>query len=485
MPIGSDSYYQEMLDNAKNYNKRICIERRQRLPFLDSQTGVAQNHSGLCIPYRYRGPGRKFGQIYTYPSRRWKKKSSLMFNDYPLGKVKVPEVEVSEETPNISSLLSSNTSLFHSTSNPDITTSSTKLPSYPASNSNSNSNEADLSSQQTSIPVPMMTASAVVLEDNPAIVADWEVQSDNAELENEKRQTDSSDYEETYVKKRKKGKGSEKGKAAAKDPTFRGPKRGSGKGRGKKEKDLDGSQDKDKPYSCEFCSMKYKTRPGLSYHMNHSHNKAITTDEDPNTPSKTPTEAAYNKKAPPPQHTPQQQQQLQPPPTFPPPPPPPLPPQHQQPQLQQSSSSSSSFPSNSVYNTGLAMPTAGMGVKHGNKYCDFCLGDENENKKTGFKEEMVSCADCGRSGHPSCLQFSANMIISVKRYPWQCIECKSCGICGTSDNDDQLLFCDDCDRGYHMYCLKPPLSEPPEGSWSCHLCITEFYNGSKTNPLPN
>jgi len=28
---------------------------------------------------------------------------------------------------------------------------------------------------------------------------------------------------------------------------------------------------------------------------------------------------------------------------------------------------------------------------------------------------------------------------------------------------DQLLFCDDCDRGYHMYCLSPPLSEPPEG----------------------
>ena len=28
---------------------------------------------------------------------------------------------------------------------------------------------------------------------------------------------------------------------------------------------------------------------------------------------------------------------------------------------------------------------------------------------------------------------------------------------------DQLLFCDDCDRGYHMYCLKPPIKEPPEG----------------------
>ncbi len=32
------------------------------------------------------------------------------------------------------------------------------------------------------------------------------------------------------------------------------------------------------------------------------------------------------------------------------------------------------------------------------KYCDFCLGDEQENKKTGSREELVSCADCGRSG---------------------------------------------------------------------------------------
>merc|ERR1711936_52924 len=114
-----------------------------------------------------------------------------------------------------------------------------------------------------------------------------------------------------------------------------------------------------------------------------------------------------------------------------------------------------------------------------NNYCDFCLGDATENKKTMEPEVLVSCSDCGRSGHPTCLQFTDNMIVSVKKYPWQCIECKSCGLCGTSDNDDQLLFCDDCDRGYHMYCLKPPLTEPPEGSWSCHLCIEEFHGGKK------
>ena len=78
-------------------------------------------------------------------------------------------------------------------------------------------------------------------------------------------------------------------------------------------------------------------------------------------------------------------------------------------------------------------------------------------------------------GHPTCLQFTHNMIISVREYPWQCIECKCCTLCGTSENDDQLLFCDDCDRGYHMYCLVPPIKEPPEGSWSCKLCIERFH----------
>uniref|UniRef100_A0A8D8R2G2 Zinc finger protein ubi-d4 B n=1 Tax=Cacopsylla melanoneura TaxID=428564 RepID=A0A8D8R2G2_9HEMI len=107
-------------------------------------------------------------------------------------------------------------------------------------------------------------------------------------------------------------------------------------------------------------------------------------------------------------------------------------------------------------------------------YCDFCLGDTT-NKKSGQPEDLVSCSDCGRSGHPTCLQFTNNMKVSVKQYRWQCIECKCCSVCGTSDNDDQLLFCDDCDRGYHMYCLVPPIHTPPEGSWSCQLCIKEFH----------
>ena len=68
-------------------------------------------------------------------------------------------------------------------------------------------------------------------------------------------------------------------------------------------------------------------------------------------------------------------------------------------------------------------------------YCDFCLGDSDENKKSKAAEKLLSCTDCGRSAHPSCLQFTSNMLQSVSTYRWQCIECKSCGICGNSDND--------------------------------------------------
>lgn len=70
----NDPAYKELLENSVNYNTRLCIERRLRLPFLDSQTGVAQNHSQLFMSKRQRMPGLQQGQIYTYPRQRWRKK---------------------------------------------------------------------------------------------------------------------------------------------------------------------------------------------------------------------------------------------------------------------------------------------------------------------------------------------------------------------------------------------------------------------------
>lgn len=69
----NDSAYKEILENSENYNTRLCIERRLRMPFLDPQTGVAQTHCALFVKQKQRMPGFREGQLYTYPSTRWRK----------------------------------------------------------------------------------------------------------------------------------------------------------------------------------------------------------------------------------------------------------------------------------------------------------------------------------------------------------------------------------------------------------------------------
>ncbi|XP_040291038.1 histone acetyltransferase KAT6B isoform X1 [Bufo bufo] len=102
--------------------------------------------------------------------------------------------------------------------------------------------------------------------------------------------------------------------------------------------------------------------------------------------------------------------------------------------------------------------------------CSFCLGtkESNRDKKP---EELISCADCGSSGHPSCLKFCLELTSNVKALRWQCIECKTCSACRIQGkNADNMLFCDSCDRGFHMECCDPPLARMPKGMWICQVC---------------
>lgn len=51
-----------------------------------------------------------------------------------------------------------------------------------------------------------------------------------------------------------------------------------------------------------------------------------------------------------------------------------------------------------VYPQAASKSSANGAKVSANNYCDFCLGDAAENKKTKVAEELVSCSDCGRSG---------------------------------------------------------------------------------------
>jgi len=104
--------------------------------------------------------------------------------------------------------------------------------------------------------------------------------------------------------------------------------------------------------------------------------------------------------------------------------------------------------------------------------CSFCLGTRERNRDRK-PEEFISCKDCGNSTHPSCVKYGPELIARIKASPWQCLDCKSCGYCHKAAFSNSMLFCDACDKGFHMECLVPPLSALPEGRWICPVCVEE------------
>ena len=45
-----------------------------------------------------------------------------------------------------------------------------------------------------------------------------------------------------------------------------------------------------------------------------------------------------------------------------------------------------------------------------------------------------------------------------------------CATCRLGDDPSNLVLCDGCDGGYHMYCLRPKLVSIPRGEWHCPSC---------------
>lgn len=382
----NEAAYKEALENSSNYNMRLNIERRLRLPFIDTQTGVAQNHSSLFMDRRQRIPGLLPGQIYSYPRQRWRKKR----RQYLLMSARPFRADY---------LLNGSEGDIHNISqmeNPALQDTDSK-------------------------------DSQLLKDDVPK---DWYYDELEMDPYDDPDPDSDFDYEESYNSKRRRGRGRGgrgRGANTFDTPGTPGRKKGSGRGRAKKSghnfETIPG--DPDKPIVVERVPGRRGRPPNLPPNL--PPRQASPLVEEPQMPVLIPEKGAVTTRT-----------------------------------------------VETAENPGPSVP-ADSTKKGSSPYCDFCLGDSTENKKTGTQEELVSCSDCGRSGHPTCLQFTDNMKISVKTYRWQCIECKCCSVCGNSENDDQLLFCDDCDRGYHMYCLSPPLVNPPEGSWSCSVCIDKFH----------
>jgi hypothetical protein len=94
---------------------------------------------------------------------------------------------------------------------------------------------------------------------------------------------------------------------------------------------------------------------------------------------------------------------------------------------------------------------------------------------------MIGCSSCHRYSHPSCLALNPALANwgCIRAYDWQCMECKICTTCKNPNDEDKMMFCDRCDRGFHTYCVG--VNDVPTGSWMCLLCSQVISNEQTNN----
>lgn len=112
------------------------------------------------------------------------------------------------------------------------------------------------------------------------------------------------------------------------------------------------------------------------------------------------------------------------------------------------------------------------GLIQAEQRCDYCEQSPLCNR-SGVYEALLICKDCTAKAHPSCMLYSEELSLRARKGLWQCIDCKTCCICQDASDPDLLLFCDGCDKGYHMNCHIPPVENKPLGKWVCGECVSD------------
>ncbi|KAM0753831.1 JmjC-domain-containing protein [Meredithblackwellia eburnea MCA 4105] len=84
------------------------------------------------------------------------------------------------------------------------------------------------------------------------------------------------------------------------------------------------------------------------------------------------------------------------------------------------------------------------------------------------------------SDHKSASSKNGNQLPSASNPPpldYDDTPGEVCEVCKLEHDPDKIVLCDDCDRGFHLSCLSPPLYEVPKSQFFCDSCL--LMNGAE------
>ncbi|KAJ0669047.1 putative [histone H3]-lysine(4) N-trimethyltransferase chromatin regulator PHD family [Helianthus annuus] len=108
--------------------------------------------------------------------------------------------------------------------------------------------------------------------------------------------------------------------------------------------------------------------------------------------------------------------------------------------------------------------------------CRLCFSGENEESERARK--MISCKNCNKKYHKSCVKSWAQNRDLFHLSSWTCPSCRSCEVCRRTGDPNKLMFCKRCDGAYHCYCQQPGHKNVSSGPYlcpkhtKCHSCAS-------------
>lgn len=105
-------------------------------------------------------------------------------------------------------------------------------------------------------------------------------------------------------------------------------------------------------------------------------------------------------------------------------------------------------------------------------FCAPCIDEWSKNVQTCPIDRMPFTSIRIRSRYENGTFLREAAVEAKACEPESEFDYTNCEICNSADREESMLLCDGCDKGYHMGCLDPPLTEIPEGSWYCDNCFS-------------